>query len=250
MDNASYHNLRDPGVPNSSTVKAKMKEWLLDQGCCIPEGATRPTLWSMVKIELKKDPRYTIDRLAKEHGMELLRLPPYCPTLNAIELFWAKVKNDVARSNTTYEKDYVRKLIHRAMDRTTTQHWKNFVKNVIDGRKLYSAYSPNGFSNSNGQCKLSQLERPWGSKLHHSKSQNERMVVGPRLLHPWKCNPPDIVEHGQDRIKEGPALHNWQVGQRTWNGVAPSPTILPNVKRNWAVLGKSQKWRGTKQHYV
>ena len=26
------------------------------------------------------------------------------------------------------------------MDRTTMQHWKNFVKNVIGGRKLYSAY--------------------------------------------------------------------------------------------------------------
>ena len=54
-------------------------------------------------VEAKKPtiPKYKIDKLAKEYGYEILRLPPYHPDLNPIELIWSQIKSYVARNNIT-----------------------------------------------------------------------------------------------------------------------------------------------------
>ena len=37
----------------------------------------------------------------EENGHAIVRLPPYHPELNLVELVWAKVKNEVAGENVT-----------------------------------------------------------------------------------------------------------------------------------------------------
>jgi transposase len=44
-----------------------------------------------------------IDQLLAEKGHTVLRLPPYHPDLNPIELIWANVKQWVAGKNTTFK---------------------------------------------------------------------------------------------------------------------------------------------------
>ena len=39
----------------------------------------------------------------REHGHMPLRLPPYHPQLNVIELIWAEIKRMVALANTTFK---------------------------------------------------------------------------------------------------------------------------------------------------
>ena len=47
-------------------------------------------------------PSYSIDQLIREHGHEVLRLPPYHPDFNAIELIWAQLKSLVRQRNLTF----------------------------------------------------------------------------------------------------------------------------------------------------
>jgi len=50
----------------------------------------------------KPAPAYTVDQLIREHGHEVLRLPPYHPDCNAIELIWSQLKSIVRTRNLTF----------------------------------------------------------------------------------------------------------------------------------------------------
>jgi hypothetical protein len=60
---------------------------------------TKPELYEKIKIHKPNRQVYVIDKLLSEHGHSVLRLPPYHPELNPIELMWALVKNYVAAHN-------------------------------------------------------------------------------------------------------------------------------------------------------
>ncbi|GLV38151.1 hypothetical protein CBL_10118 [Carabus blaptoides fortunei] len=67
MENASYHNVQER-CPTSSSRKAEMREWLQSK---------------------------QINKILADSGFEVLRLPPYYPDLNPIEMMWASLKQDV-----------------------------------------------------------------------------------------------------------------------------------------------------------
>jgi len=43
-------------------------------------------------------PLYFVSEMAKKHGHEILRTPPYQPELQPIELCWGIVKNHISRN--------------------------------------------------------------------------------------------------------------------------------------------------------
>jgi transposase len=90
MDNASYHSVNQ--LPKSSDKKAAMKKWLDDQKLAYPKNAVKKELWAIIKEEKKKDKYFIIDNLAMRYGHEVVRLPPYHPELNPIELVIQKLK--------------------------------------------------------------------------------------------------------------------------------------------------------------
>jgi len=51
----------------------------------------------MVLKKIAPLPVYKVDEMAKIHGHEILRTPPYHPELQPIELGWVIVKNHIAR---------------------------------------------------------------------------------------------------------------------------------------------------------
>ena len=55
------------------------------------QALTKPELLMLVK-QANPQKTYRIDELARRHGVEVLRLPPYHPDLNPIELVWAHEK--------------------------------------------------------------------------------------------------------------------------------------------------------------
>jgi transposase len=98
MDNAPYHNVYVEGVfyPTTSTKKAELIDWLQQNHPAMYEA-------SMLKLELLQlcrnlcpKPEYELDRIAKEHGHEILRTPQYHPELQPIETCWGVVKNHCA----------------------------------------------------------------------------------------------------------------------------------------------------------
>ena len=58
--------------------------------------ATKAELLQLVKGS-QPTKTYKIDAIAHRHGVEVLRLPPYHPDLNPIEMIWAyqKVKRTI-----------------------------------------------------------------------------------------------------------------------------------------------------------
>lgn len=72
-----------------------------------------------------------MDELAKEYGIEVLRLPPYHCELNSIELVWAQVKGYVARHNKTYKLKDVEELLKQGLLEVTAEKWKKCVSHVI-----------------------------------------------------------------------------------------------------------------------
>jgi transposase len=53
---------------------------------------------------------FKIDALLAEHGHFALRLPPYYPDLNPIELIWASIKEYVTKKNVSFRLDDAMKL--------------------------------------------------------------------------------------------------------------------------------------------
>ena len=88
IDNASIHNKRPKGTPNSKSKKAELIAWLDEKNIYYKPGATRPQLWELVKRELDLNPEYSIDKIINKIRPDIifLRIPPYHCELNPIEL--------------------------------------------------------------------------------------------------------------------------------------------------------------------
>jgi len=98
MDNASYHNtLSEYSPPTPLCSKKKIMEWLEQNKIYCRDDCLKPELVEILK-KLAPEPLYTIDEIARSHGHEVMRTPPYHPELQPIETCWGVVKNYVARN--------------------------------------------------------------------------------------------------------------------------------------------------------
>ena len=66
-------------------------EWLQSKRVEVDPGWLRPELWRQCKAR-QPQPAYLMDRLLREAGYTVIRIPPYHPKYQPIELVWADVK--------------------------------------------------------------------------------------------------------------------------------------------------------------
>lgn len=140
MDNASYHSRQSKKIPNSSTKKADILNFLLKEKITIPDlTATKPVLLDLVK-SVASTVEYAVDSLIQEAGHEILRLPPYHCKFNPIEMVWGEMKAFVRRNNVDPTNDEnVISLLRQAADLVTPQKWQNYVRHVIaEENKFYN----------------------------------------------------------------------------------------------------------------
>lgn len=80
-----------------------------------------------------------MDKLLKESGHRVLRLPPYMCDLNAIEFVWAQVKHHVRSKNTAGNMSLtaLQDLVNDAMGSVSPSDWKKYVDHVINIEKDY-----------------------------------------------------------------------------------------------------------------
>jgi transposase len=96
MDNASYHNtLAEHSPPTPQCSKEKIKEWLVQNKIYCSDDCLKVELVESLK-KFAPEPIYMIDEIARSHGHEVIRTPPYHPELQPIETCWGVVKNHVA----------------------------------------------------------------------------------------------------------------------------------------------------------
>jgi transposase len=74
----------------------------------------KTVLLKLVKLN-RPAPAYVIDDIIRQHGHEILRLPPYHPDFNPIELIWSQLKSIVRVRNMTfryvsYRMNYIRNI--------------------------------------------------------------------------------------------------------------------------------------------
>jgi transposase len=98
MDNAPYHNtLSEHSPPTPLCSKKKIMGWLEQNKIHCRDDCLKPELVEILK-KLAPEPLYAIGEIARSHGHEVIRTPPYHPELQPIETCWGVVKNHVARN--------------------------------------------------------------------------------------------------------------------------------------------------------
>lgn len=96
MDNASYHSRQLIKIPNSTTKKSEIIEYLYSMEIYFEENYTKKELLEVVRTnKIKKT--YVCDELANKNGHTILRLPPYYCVFNPNELIWSQLKGNVRR---------------------------------------------------------------------------------------------------------------------------------------------------------
>ncbi|XP_048250644.1 uncharacterized protein LOC125378733 [Haliotis rufescens] len=139
-DNAPYHSCRDPikCCPTSNSTKGdhEICQWLDNNRIARPTKAKKNDYYQMV-LQNKPPPSYLIDNMLREHGHEVLRLPPYHCDLNPIELIWGDLKNMVARQNKTFKLADVKQIVLKGMGEIKDVRWANCVQHVIKVEEEY-----------------------------------------------------------------------------------------------------------------
>ncbi|XP_054266927.1 uncharacterized protein LOC128989093 [Macrosteles quadrilineatus] len=130
IDNASYHNKQIDKCPTSNSTKADMQQWLNGKNIQFTDDMLKVQLYELIKLHKPANIRYLIDDMFKARGFDVLRLPPYHPELNAIELIWADVKNWVASHNVTFKFNDVERLTKAKFDSMTVVDWEKKCENV------------------------------------------------------------------------------------------------------------------------
>lgn len=133
MDNASYHSTKVEKIPTTGSTKTAILNWLQSKGIPLPhDHMLKAELLELVKQHKSFYEKKIVDEMAKQHGMVVLRLPPYHCELNPIELVWSQVKGYVAKNNKTFNLKEVRQLLQEAINNISEENWKNCVKHVVE----------------------------------------------------------------------------------------------------------------------
>lgn len=98
----------------------------------------RPQLLALAK-QNKPEPTYVIDEIVREYGHEVLRLPPYHPDLNPIELIWSQVKKLIASRNLTYRLNDLVQIAENAFNDIEPHRWRSVCEHVQKVEQQYRA---------------------------------------------------------------------------------------------------------------
>lgn len=139
IDNAPYHKEQVNPAPTSSSLKADMVKWLTERGILHTADMLKPELYDIIK---QHKPRYVIyktDQIlaAAGAGHMALRLPPYHPDLNPIEMIWATVKEHIKKKNVKFTVDSVTALAHEKFNQITVDDWKSRCAHVVKVEEEY-----------------------------------------------------------------------------------------------------------------
>lgn len=137
IDNAAYHNkLIDP-APNANAKKELMKKWLLEKGISVEDNMRKPQLYDLIKKNKDAHKKFTIDELFHANNHSVLRLPPYHPDLNPIEMAWAAIKGHVATKNVEWNIARTMELVKEKVNEMGQAEWSALCRKVKEVEETY-----------------------------------------------------------------------------------------------------------------
>lgn len=142
IDNAPYHNLQIDKAPTSKSRKQEYKDWLGKHEIPYSDDMLVPELYKLVVLHKPRFVRYLLDETVQREGHNILRLPPYHPDLNVIELIWADVKNFVAKRNVSCKFEEMKALAEQKFLSMGAEDWKNKCEHVKKIENEYASREP------------------------------------------------------------------------------------------------------------
>lgn len=129
MDNASYHNiLSDYSAPTPTCSKEKIRTWIEANKIPCKDDCLKVELIDILR-KIAPEPTYNIDIIARQHGHEVIRTPPYHPELQPIEMCWGILKNEVAR-HCDFTLDNLKLQLEHAFEKITATTCQGIIKKV------------------------------------------------------------------------------------------------------------------------
>ncbi|XP_030040239.2 uncharacterized protein LOC115455708 [Manduca sexta] len=99
LDNAPYHNKAEDGAPTSNAKRSVMEAWLQRNNITFNATMLKPDLYKLISINKGKNKKYNIDKILNEHNHTVLRIPPYHPDLNPLEIAWGAIQEYVSKKD-------------------------------------------------------------------------------------------------------------------------------------------------------
>lgn len=137
LDNAPYHSRLENKIPNSSSTKETIQQFLIANNIYFEDFYTKKQLLECMKsFEFSKE--YAVDTIAQKYNHIVLRLPPYHCIFNPIELIWAQVKGNIRKGNNSPKfSETVIKLIKKELQGPSINAWCNAIRHVMEIEKSY-----------------------------------------------------------------------------------------------------------------
>ena len=207
IDNAPYHSKNTENYPTSKWRKQQFVDWLTEKNITFPDKALRAELCTLVKSEREKFPDKVMETVAKEHGHEILRLPPYHCKLNPIELAWAAEKNYVAGENKDMSLDSVEKLFRKKREELPEDFWRKCVEHV---KKIEENHWESDRIQDNKVEQLIIKLKPTDSSSGVDKSQPVTPIMNARLRIVWKKRSGNQDLKNVHQMDSNPGPHDHQ----------------------------------------
>jgi hypothetical protein len=139
MYNAKYHNVEIDQKPNTASACSYIVNWLSQHGVHFNYDDSQNKLLQLTKT-VNHEKRYVVDEIVMKHGHLPLRLPPYHPDLNPIELVWGE-KGEVAHQNISSSSlEHKELLLRKLFSEYLHEKWKKCCEHV---RKIVDKYTKN-----------------------------------------------------------------------------------------------------------
>ncbi|XP_048482148.1 uncharacterized protein LOC125489667 [Plutella xylostella] len=129
IDNAPYHSTQSEKIPCQSSLKSEMQSWLTKNNISFDQKMTKPELYHIIRLN-KPEKKYVVDDLLREHGHEVVRLPPYHCDLNPIEYIWNLIKQRLADKNIDQSEKLFEQWTREAIKSITVEDWKKEVDHI------------------------------------------------------------------------------------------------------------------------
>ncbi|XP_037875263.1 uncharacterized protein LOC119630329 [Bombyx mori] len=130
VDNASYYNKQSDPAPTANAKKVYMKKWLQEKEIPYDENMLKPQLFSLIKAHKEQHKTYSIDKILSNHNLSVLRLPPYHPDLNPIEMAWAAIKGYVSSKNVNWSTGKVIELVKEKVAAMGAPEWGRLCQKI------------------------------------------------------------------------------------------------------------------------
>jgi transposase len=132
LDNATYHCHQSNRDPNSNSLKKDMINWLTENNISFNSTMLKPQIYDIIRKHKQVFIKYSLDGIGilSKEGHDIIRLPPYHPDLNPIEMIWSQVKQYIAKQNHNGSIKKIAELCKQKMESMGNSEWGAVCANV------------------------------------------------------------------------------------------------------------------------